>query len=83
MVAEDVVGRADVEHRAGAPAAALVADVPGLAELPAGAPAPHAHQARFTPAGLITTDLGLDLVREVAQVALGTRDVAAGPDDPW
>ncbi|WP_315551695.1 beta-propeller fold lactonase family protein [Microbacterium aurum] len=48
---------------AAAPAAALVADVPGLAELPAGAPAPHAHQARFTPAGLITTDLGLDLVR--------------------
>ncbi|WP_275444991.1 lactonase family protein [Microbacterium aurum] len=41
-------------------------DMPGLSGAPGHAgepPTPHAHQARFTPAGLVTIDLGLDLVR--------------------
>lgn len=59
-------------------------DMPGLSGAPGHAgepPTPHAHQARFTPAGLVTIHLGLDLVRawEMRGDALAERHRVALP----
>ncbi len=82
-VAVDAAGRpsAPVAAPAAAAAPVPVADLPNLTDVLGTGSTPHAHQARFTPAGLVTIELGLDLVRawEVRGDALAERHRVALP----
>lgn len=82
-VAVDAAGRpsAPVAAPAAAAAPVPVADLPNLTDVLGTGSTPHAHQARFTPAGLVTIHLGLDLVRawEMRGDALAERHRVALP----